>query len=132
MKYEEVNKNIIKFHYDRNLIHGATDWTQTKKLLEEFIELVASQMPDASSGAIVMTVKSMIDSLHYGGRIKMVKLEDAPKAKLDAIGDMGVVQINIAERNESSLLECLCLAYDEIKDRKGRMINGSFVKDGDL
>ncbi len=132
MKYEEVNKNIIKFHHDRNLIHGATDWTQTKKLLEEFIELVAAQMPDASSGAIVMTVKQMIDSLHYGGRIKMVKLEDAQKAKLDAIGDMGVVQINIAERNESSLVECLCLAYDEIKDRKGRMINGSFVKEDDL
>lgn len=29
-------------------------------------------------------------------------------------------------------LECLQLAYDEIKDRKGKMIDGKFVKEADL
>jgi hypothetical protein len=28
--------------------------------------------------------------------------------------------------------ECLQVAYDDIKDRKGRMIDGIFVKEADL
>lgn len=50
----------------------------------------------------------------------------------DDIGDMMVVLINIAERNGLSLTECLEVAYHDIKDRKGRMIDGVFVKDADL
>ena len=29
-------------------------------------------------------------------------------------------------------VECFSLAYEEIKDRKGRWVNGSFVKEQDL
>jgi NTP pyrophosphatase (non-canonical NTP hydrolase) len=50
----------------------------------------------------------------------------------DDIGDMMVVLINIAERNGLSITECLEEAYMDIKDRKGRMINGVFVKEADL
>lgn len=50
----------------------------------------------------------------------------------DDIGDMMVVLINIAERNSLSLTECLEVAYNDIKDRKGRMIDGVFVKEADL
>ena len=50
----------------------------------------------------------------------------------DDIGDMMVVLINIAERNKTSITECLEIAYDDIKDRKGRMIDGVFVKESDL
>lgn len=53
------------------------------------------------------------------------------KSILDDIGDMLVVMINICERNKVSLEECLEVAYDDIKDRKGRMIDGVFVKEGD-
>lgn len=49
----------------------------------------------------------------------------------DDIGDMLVVLINIAERNNISLTECLEVAYNDIKDRKGRMVDGVFVKEGD-
>lgn len=49
----------------------------------------------------------------------------------DDIGDMMVVLINIAERNGFSLTECLEVAYNDIKDRKGRMIDGVFVKESD-
>ena len=50
----------------------------------------------------------------------------------DDIGDMMVVLINIAERNKLTLAECLKVAYDDIKDRKGKMIDGVFVKESDL
>ena len=50
----------------------------------------------------------------------------------DDIGDIMVVLINIAERNGLSLEHCLDVAYYDIKDRKGRMVDGIFVKEGDL
>jgi NTP pyrophosphatase (non-canonical NTP hydrolase) len=50
----------------------------------------------------------------------------------DDIGDMMVVLINIAERNGLTITECLEEAYNDIKDRKGRMIDGVFVKEADL
>ena len=45
---------------------------------------------------------------------------------------MMVVLINIMTRNGLSIEECLQVAYDDIKDRKGKMINGVFVKESDL
>ena len=50
----------------------------------------------------------------------------------DDIGDILVVLINIAERNGLSLEECLTVAYEDIKDRKGKMVDGVFVKKADL
>ena len=49
----------------------------------------------------------------------------------DDIGDMLVVMLNIVERHGLSLSECLETAYDDIKDRKGKMVDGVFVKEGD-
>jgi NTP pyrophosphatase (non-canonical NTP hydrolase) len=50
----------------------------------------------------------------------------------DDIGDMIVVLINIAERNDLSLTECVRQAWDDIKDRKGQMRDGVFIKEDDL
>jgi uncharacterized protein YabN with tetrapyrrole methylase and pyrophosphatase domain len=50
----------------------------------------------------------------------------------DDIGDMLVVMLNITERNNISLEDCLEKAWDDIKDRKGKMIDGIFVKESDL
>jgi len=50
----------------------------------------------------------------------------------DDIGDMLVVLINIATRNNLGLHECLAKAWDDIKDRKGKMVDGIFIKEGDL
>tara|TARA_R110000787_G_scaffold86215_2_gene183829 strand:+ start:4152 stop:4616 length:465 start_codon:yes stop_codon:yes gene_type:complete len=47
----------------------------------------------------------------------------------DDIGDILVVLINIATRNNLGLSECLQVAYDDIKDRKGKMVDGVFIKE---
>jgi len=47
----------------------------------------------------------------------------------DDIGDMIVVLINIAERNKLTLVECLQKAWNDIKDRKGKMVDGVFIKE---
>ena len=47
----------------------------------------------------------------------------------DDIGDCIVVLINIAERNGLTLEHCMSVAYNDIKDRKGKMVDGVFVKE---
>jgi hypothetical protein len=50
---------------------------------------------------------------------------------IDDIGDIIVVLINIAERNDLSIKDCIDHAYKDIKDRKGQMVDGIFVKESD-
>lgn len=47
----------------------------------------------------------------------------------DDFGDILVVLIIMAYQKGINLVDCLAIAYDEIKDRKGQMINGVFVKE---
>jgi len=46
----------------------------------------------------------------------------------DDLGDMMVVMINIMERNNISVEECLNVAYEDIKNRKGKIVDGVFIK----
>lgn len=54
---------------------------------------------------------------------------------IDAVGDVLVTLINLVEvlnrKNDwnLSMTYCLNTAYNEIKDRKGKMVNGTFVKE---
>ena len=65
------------------------------------------------------------------------ELEDAfiseDRAKeIDAVGDIMVVLIGYCLQRNLSLQMCLESAYEEIKDRKGKVIDGVFVKESDL
>ena len=98
-----INK-VKQWHYDRNLIEGSTDLDQFGKLQEEVLELHEA-----------LICNSYLDN--YTPEIT------------DAIGDIMVVLINIAERNGLTLEQCLEHAYNDIKDRTGKMVDGVFVKD---
>ena len=50
----------------------------------------------------------------------------------DGIGDVVVTLIILAQQNDMSLYECLDQAYTEIAGRKGKMVDGIFVKEADL
>jgi len=95
----ELDNLIRSWHYDRNLIEGATDKDQYMKLIQEAGELS--------------------DNICKGRDIS------------DDVGDMMVVLINIMERNGLSMEHCLQVAYNDIKDRKGKMVDGVFIKEGD-
>lgn len=56
---------------------------------------------------------------------------DEAKTK-DGIGDVTVTLIILAKQHGWTLEECLQMAYDEIADRKGEMVDGVFVKEDDL
>ena len=48
---------------------------------------------------------------------------------VDAIGDMVVVLTNLAELEGVKIEDCIDVAYNVIAKRKGKMINGTFVKE---
>lgn len=50
---------------------------------------------------------------------------------VDAIGDITVVLTILAMLGNTSLSYCYREAYHQIKDRKGQMLNGAFVKEQD-
>lgn len=49
----------------------------------------------------------------------------------DDIGDCLVVLTIIAEQHNLSLSDCLETAYNDIKDRRGIMLDGVFIKESD-
>lgn len=51
---------------------------------------------------------------------------------IDSLGDMYVVMTILAMQMDIDIEKCIDIAYNEIKDRKGRMIDGVFVKESDL
>ncbi len=48
---------------------------------------------------------------------------------IDGIGDCVVVLTNLAELQGVSIEACIDAAYQEIKNRKGKMVNGTYKKD---
>jgi len=56
---------------------------------------------------------------------------DMDKIK-DGIGDVTVVLIGLSMQLGLNYEDCVRMAYNEIKDRKGRLVNGVFVKEKDL
>ena len=64
--------------------------------------------------------------------LKPTKFTDPQIALKDAIGDTLVTIIVLAHQLDLDVTDCLSIAYEEIKNRKGRMINGTFVKEEDL
>ena len=63
-----------------------------------------------------------------GETCRAILKEDANEM-IDGIGDCVVVLTNLAELIGTPIEECIDRAYDEIKDRKGKMDNGTFKKD---
>lgn len=67
-------------------------------------------------------------SEEFGEVAKAIIQNDNAELK-DGIGDMVVVLTNLAHIAGTSIEECMELAWNEIKNRKGSMQNGSFVKE---
>jgi len=65
-----------------------------------------------------------------GELAKALLKNDKPEI-IDAIGDMVVVLTNLAYLEGLNIEDCVDSAYIEICQRKGKMINGTFVKNED-
>jgi NTP pyrophosphatase (non-canonical NTP hydrolase) len=63
------------------------------------------------------------------GELAKALLENDKNEIIDAIGDMVVVLTNLAHMHGWKIERCIDIAYDVIRKRTGKMINGTFVKD---
>jgi len=62
------------------------------------------------------------------GELAKAILNDDQSEVIDAIGDCVVVLTSIAHMRGVTIEQCLDEAYNVISKRKGKMINGTFVK----
>ena len=67
--------------------------------------------------------------LEEAGEICRAVLKNKHDDVVDGIGDCVVVLTNLAELQGVSIEECIAQAYNEIKNRTGKMSNGTFKKD---
>jgi NTP pyrophosphatase (non-canonical NTP hydrolase) len=67
--------------------------------------------------------------IEEAGEVGRAILKDDDPEIVDGIGDMVVVLTNLAHLCGVSIEYCIEQAYNEISTRKGKMINGTFVKD---
>ena len=66
--------------------------------------------------------------MEEGGELGRAILKNDNEEFVDAIGDMVVVLTNLAYLGGTTIEQCIDSAYNEIKNRKGKMSNGTFVK----
>ena len=66
--------------------------------------------------------------MEESGELAEALLKNDRPEIIDAIGDMVVVLTNLAALEDLRIEDCVQSAYDVIKNRKGKMINGTFVK----
>ena len=69
-----------------------------------------------------------IKLMEEAGEVGRAILKQDTNEIIDGIGDMVVVLTNLAELIGVPIEECIQQAYNEISKRKGKMINGTFVK----
>ena len=113
MKYEELEEKIIQWAKDRNILENSNAIKQISKTQEELDEtLEALKKLNAHKGSDNLIVRSEIMN-----------------EVADGIGDMLVTIILLAKAVDLESLVCLEMAYNEIKNRKGKMVDGLFVKE---
>lgn len=93
---------VEKWAIDRNLVEGSNPHAQMLKMMEELGEL---------AGGIAKGKREVV---------------------VDSVGDVLVVLTILCAQLGISMEECFTAAYIEIKDRKGKMVDGVFVKEEDL
>ena len=104
MTFEELHEAVIQWANDRNMINS-----DRLSVLAQFAK-VSEEHGELSAG---------------------INKNDEDKTK-DSLGDILVTLIILAQDLNLDLLDCLNGAYNVIKDRKGKVINGSYIKESDL
>ena len=91
---------------------GILEWAEPKGLLN----------PDFAPKQFIKLVEEV-------GELANAILKGNKAEQVDALGDIQVVLNILSEQLGFDLDECLKSAYEEIKNRTGKTINGTFIKD---
>ena len=75
------------------------------------------------------TKTQYVKLLEESGELARAILKNDKPEFIDAIGDMVVVLTNLAALEGLKIEDCITSAYKVIESRKGKMVNGTFVKE---
>lgn len=103
---------VIAWANERNIIQGSSVIKQLDKTSEEFNEL---------QRAVALHINPLASDY-----------EEHFAEVVDAFGDILVTLIIAAKMLDIDLYGALSAAWNQIKDRKGRLVNGLFIKEEDL
>lgn len=119
--YEELSDLVIKWGVEKGIFDASTPLRQLDKTQEEL---------DETKDALekLHNLDYQLSLMEDMGVPKETEEEALAEVK-DGIGDMLVTIILLAEMVEMNTVDCLNAAYDVIKKRTGKMVDGQFVKD---
>ena len=121
MNYEELSELVIQWGVDKGIFDASSPLRQLDKTQEEL---------DETKDAL-----EKLNNLDYQHTLMKElgipsETEEEVLAEVkDGIGDMLVTIILLAEMVKMDSVDCLQAAYDVIKKRTGKMVDGQFVKD---
>ena len=122
MSYTDTDHTLMlirQWAQERNLIEGSDPMAQFDKLLEEVAELHTG---------LRNAHRVVVEGDNKNGAHLFQQYIGTDEVK-DALGDIVVVLTILAAQCELSLADCIEHAYNQIKDRKGKMVNGVFVRE---
>lgn len=139
---EELKRLIIGWANERNLIHKENAPKQRLKLIEECGELANAILKDdvdAQKDAIGDIFVVLIILSEQTGDNDFDFEDDNYHNPLDEL-IAGIFEsfsmrsrfsyfINVVRGLKLDLTECVNIAWNQIKDRKGKTVNGTFIKD---
>ena len=122
----ELINNVIQWAADRDILNGSNALKQLDKTSEELNELQRAlgqwYMLDELVARDVITPTSAVKQTQHEVELEV----------MDAYGDILVTLIIAAKMDGIDLQDALASAWNTIKDRKGRLVNGLFIKEEDL
>ena len=119
------NKAMVKFYKNNSEDFALQDDTCCQASHFDLIREWAEHRGIYDEGDQKTQYVKLMEEAGEVGRAILKNDDDEIK---DGIGDMVVVLTNLAELNGLTIEECIESAYDTIAKRKGKMINGTFVK----
>ena len=121
--FENLQDKVLDWADEKGIIENSNPLKQLEKTQEELDETKDALQKIKDLEHPDLPLSNLSKSPAYD------KLQDEVA---DGIGDMLVTIIILAELAELDAVSCLRLAYDEIKERKGEMRDGLFVKEANL
>lgn len=112
MSFKDLKDKVIDWADDKDLLYEENAEKQFMKFIEEVFEFKTE----------------MDNELSYTDPY----VDDAVDRMELEMGDIFVTLIILCKQIGIDPIECLSMAYEKISKRKGKTVNGIFIKDSDL
>lgn len=120
MNFEELKTKVEQWAKEKDLLHEENANKQFMKFIEEVFEFKSEfdylERMDEDPSEIYSDYE---------------QIETQENMQLE-LGDVMVTLIVLSKQLDIDIVECLNMAYDKISKRKGKTVNGLFIKEEDL